>query len=83
VSFEDSDLHIEVEDNSPPRWGETATKLTCLENTENRERKTEREKKIKSQHVNILLRRAGVNAIKIWKETLIICCCCEYEGKNS
>jgi hypothetical protein len=57
-----------------PGRQKTATKLTCLENTENIQRKTERETKIKLQRVTILLRTAGVSTRQIWKETLIISC---------
>jgi hypothetical protein len=43
-----------------PDRQKTATELTCLENTENIQKKTERETKIKLKRVTILLRTAGV-----------------------
>jgi hypothetical protein len=48
MSFEDSDLHLQAEDNYPSKKKENSYKLTCLENTENIKTKTERETKIKS-----------------------------------
>jgi hypothetical protein len=74
MSFEDSDLHQQAEDNYLSTKKENSYKLAYLENTENTKEKTDRETKIKSQRVTILLRTASVNTRQIWKEILIISC---------
>jgi hypothetical protein len=72
-----------------PGRQKTATKLICLENTKNIKRKTERETKIKSLRVSILLRAAGVKKDKFGKRPSSSAASnkkkerCEYEGNNS